>query len=299
VPDSAITDLVASLSSAATPSTPRTGPGSARLLPSLGGSGPFAQTLRVASPASTLRAGTGTLAQALRASSPASTLRASSPRTWPGCNSARQSEKTFDIWIYFTDSEDHMRVTVPPSLRLGPPAHGSEADTDAAVGRGSVGPWRAESLKGLIEAACDIEVGRQRFFFRQTALINDGLSLKSYGIGDGDQLKLRILKHGSHSMGVKACRSERLRGDRLAGKYDGWALAKTKHIKQCRNSQGVVYMQPKWNKVPPQSEPHISLAAGCSYSSRMHGSGALAHPVYVKDRDDNQMRNLRTRLSVL
>lgn len=235
-----------------------------------------------------------------------------------------------------------MRITVPPSLRLGPPASGLEAEvgcrrclspwrsresllnkgrrtseeevrgrpqasTDWRAGLprgarrgsgepGSTRPWRLESLKDLIEAACEIEVGRQRFFFKQTALINDELSLKSFGIGDGDLLKLRILKHGSH---VGAVRSLRQRGDRLAGKYDGWTLSNTKHIKQCRSTQGAVYMQPRWNKVPPQSEPQISLAAGCSYSSRNVTGEVLAHPIYVKDPNDSQMRSLRKRLSVL
>lgn len=208
-----------------------------------------------------------------------------------------------------------MRITVPSSLPLGPPASGSEAGADAAAscplpsrfgGPGSPRAWRLESLKGLIEEACDIEVGRQRFFFKQNALINDELSLRSHGVGDGDMLKLRILKHGSHSpagaggeVSIRKFRSERLRGDRLAGKYDGWSIANTKHIKQCRDTQGVVYMQPKWNKVPPQSEPQISLAAGCSQASRAVADNVLAHPIYVKDQDDSQMRNLRLRLSVL
>lgn len=266
VPDAAIIQLVESLSS---PPPPQPRAGCARLL-SL--------------------AGSATLARA-----PA-----------PQCNSARQSERTIDIWIYFSDSEDHMRLSVPPSLRLGPPEPGSGACPQAArrAGRLSTPSWRrAESLKGLIEELCEIEVDRQRLFFPyQTALTNDELSLRSYGVGDGDQLKLRILKHGAHSNGSvgSSCElgSRSQRGDRLAGKYSGWSLANSRHIQQCRNPTGEVYMQPKWVTFAPQAKPRVSLAAGCSEISRGIFDSALDQPIYLRDRDDWHMSNVRLRLPV-
>ncbi|CAK0867180.1 unnamed protein product [Prorocentrum cordatum] len=212
-----------------------------------------------------------------------------------------------DVWIYFTDSEDHLRVRVPPSLRLGPlpGAAGPRAAGPGASGRGSrlLSPsqWRPESLKGLIEGICEIEVDRQRLFFNQNVIMNDDISLKAYGIGDGDQLNLRILKHGSHSHGGTESSLEPgshvQRGDKLAGKYSGWTLANTRLIKQCRDPHGEVYMQPKWVTFAPQASKRASLAAACSEASRGPFGTRLDHPIYVRDRDDSHMRSLRLRLS--
>lgn len=125
--------------------------------------------------------------------------------------------------------------------------------------------------------------------------------MKSYGIGDGDQLSLRILKHGSFSHRSTASSyepgSQGQRGDRLAGKYSGWNLANTKSIKQCRNPYGDVYMQPKWITFRSQAKPRASLAAGCSENSGQMFGSALGHPIYVRDRDDMKMKSLRLRLS--
>lgn len=229
--------------------------------------------------------------------------------------SARRSQ-SINIWIFFVDSEDSMRLTVSPWLRVGPRkvlpdsdvARASTPKSEPAVasggGRCSL-RWNSglsQSLKGMIEELAEIEISRQKLSFHQCPLSGDEQSLRSYGIGDGDKLFCRIDRHRFHAQAqlnkdfnltcTQRASSPR---DITAGKYESWSLLNSKHIKDCRSSQGSVYMQPKW--VIQQGAGAFSQVGSSVDVRRSHRPRPEAwdRSVWIKDRNDINVRAVRLR----
>jgi len=231
-----------------------------------------------------------------------------------------------DVWIYFLQSEDLMRLRVPLDLPAGPPkAPSSNRFTDMyGLGASTKGfdlakhtfdhrrreftpanreDWVPEgggSLKQLIEEYAEIEASRMRLFYRQIPLSNDQLTLRSYGIKDGDTISLRIQRFvPGCSMGrdVQLATSKRLEPSAEersgASKYDGYSLRFCKRLKEFRNANGDVYMQPKWCS---EMNPRLFAKVGVAVDGAGNFSAApnqLDAPIWIRDKDNEKLRRVR------
>jgi hypothetical protein len=230
------------------------------------------------------------------------------------------------VWIYFLQSEDFMRVRVPLDLPAGPPkAPSSNRFTDMyGLGASTKGfdlakhtfdhkrrlftpanteDWVPEwggSLKQLIEEYTEIEASRIRLFYRQVPLSNDELTLRSYGIKDGETISLRIRRWvpgGSLGRDVLLATSKRLEPSTQersgSSKYDGFSLRFCKRIKECRNANGDVYMQPKWCS---ESNPRLFAKVGVAVDGSGNFVAAQNHleqPIWIQDKDNEKLRRVR------
>ncbi|CAK0881546.1 unnamed protein product [Prorocentrum cordatum] len=174
---------------------------------------------------------------------------------------------------------------------------------DAEEAAGAVEDWVPEgggSLKQLIEEYAEIEASRMRLFYRQIPLSNDQLTLRSYGIKDGDTISLRIQRFvPGCSMGrdVQLATSKRLEPSAEersgASKYDGYSLRFCKRLKEFRNANGDVYMQPKWCS---EMNPRLFAKVGVAVDGAGNFSAApnqLDAPIWIRDKDNEKLRRVR------
>lgn len=226
--------------------------------------------------------------------------------------SARHGEK-MDVWIFFQDSEDAMRLAVSPWLRMGPDkaepdALGASMGTSYSSTPRSRSSWR-DSLKGMIEELAGIEMDRLKLYLGATQLLGDHRHLKFLGIAHGDTICVRINKNvpGSDEESqvrswkdrhlVLACAQKAaLAVDKQRGnKYERWTLENSKYLKHCRNISGDVYMQLKWTfqKVSRKRQD------GDTVPMFKLDKGHMEQPIYVNDPENAAMRHVRIKFGLI
>eukprot|EP00930_Biecheleria_cincta_P043888 TRINITY_DN30116_c0_g2_i1.p1 TRINITY_DN30116_c0_g2~~TRINITY_DN30116_c0_g2_i1.p1 ORF type:complete len:450 (-),score=94.45 TRINITY_DN30116_c0_g2_i1:47-1360(-) len=120
--------------------------------------------------------------------------------------------------IFFLDSGDTMTVRVDPELHIGPAMlpEGNRFTDIFGLGASTKGfnevkkfdykrrKWGAEvrenwlpewsqSLKGLVEELTGVEVARQRLMYKNVHMTSENMTIKSWGLKDGDTIMLRYL----------------------------------------------------------------------------------------------------------
>ncbi|CAE7256483.1 unnamed protein product [Symbiodinium sp. CCMP2592] len=128
-----------------------------------------------------------------------------------------RTDQKINVLIHFVDSQDVMTLRVSPDLRIGPaqPPKGNRFTDIYGLGANTKGfaefkkfdyqrrqwlggfrkewvPAWSESLKGIVHDLTGMEIARQRFFWRNVPMNNDNLTLRSWGVKDGDGLQLRF-----------------------------------------------------------------------------------------------------------
>mmetsp|Transcript_35514 Transcript_35514/g.81997 ORF Transcript_35514/g.81997 Transcript_35514/m.81997 type:complete len:530 (+) Transcript_35514:50-1639(+) len=159
-------------------------------------------------------------AEVAPASAPALASSASAPvlRGGRGLDQVQGSKDAkINVQVYFLDSQDVMTLRVSPELRIGPaqPPKGNRFTDIYGLGANTKGfaefkkfdyqrrqwlggfrrewvPAWSQSLKGIIHDLTGMEIARQKLFWRNVPMNNDNLTLRSWGVKDGDGVQLRF-----------------------------------------------------------------------------------------------------------
>jgi hypothetical protein len=238
--------------------------------------------------------------------------------------------------VFFIESGDTLVIRLHPDTRIGPakppPANcftqlfGLGAGTndfdhrarhfdyrrrqfDKTRRPGWRPPW-TKSLKGAIARLTEIEPSRQRLTHRNFPMSNDELTLRSYGVQDGETISLRVGhpaptdKGGSRDELFLASQlrmsrvHERQRRDASA-LPDGadnspaggaYSLRNSKYIGSCK-CDGDVWMMPRWIS---QSCPNLFAAGQNGIKNGRRPKGEFGTmPIYLPDVNDSKMSDVR------
>lgn len=198
--------------------------------------------------------------------------------------------------VFFLESGDTLTLRVCPDMKLGPakppPSNaftemfGQGASTKgfdkglrsfdfrnrqfSSMERPGWSPGWSESLKEHVAQVTNIAPARQKLTFRNSPMGCDEMTLRTYGVGDGDTVSLTVRRlqpeHHNRRNVVLACTqkkeevrtqfSQREEGTKQPG-GSGPRLRESAQLAKCR-SDGDVWIMPRWiSQSNPQLFAHV------------------------------------------
>ncbi|CAE8713637.1 unnamed protein product [Polarella glacialis] len=230
--------------------------------------------------------------------------------------SLRTSTDEISIHIFFVDTGDIMTLRVAPDLRIGPPkppaknrfteVYGLGACTKGfsdvrnfdykrrefdATKRANWSPPWTESLKGLIQHFAGAHASRQKIIIKNVPTSSDDLTLRSWGVIDGETLQLRIEKKGAEP-GETQHGSATASSTLLTGSI---SLRNSRHLKECK-ADGDVWMMPRWIS---QAHPNVLKRAAWDVPGKQGSPMAVFSdgPIWMADADNHALMSVRTKVA--
>mmetsp|Transcript_127176 Transcript_127176/g.368185 ORF Transcript_127176/g.368185 Transcript_127176/m.368185 type:complete len:429 (+) Transcript_127176:95-1381(+) len=241
-----------------------------------------------------------------------------------------RSDEKIAIKVFFVESGDTLVMRVSPELHLGPskppPSNpftdlfGQGASTKGfdmpmrgfdyrrrefgSTRRPGWSPNWSDSLKEMIAKVTGIEPARQRLTQRNAPMSIDEMSLRSYGLVDGDILHMRIVRmhtdgQGSRGTTTLACTRRKLesedRRQQPSAAGSNFSLRDNAELAKCK-ADSDVWLMPRWvSQANPQLFAPVGISVDGKGGQRARANFAEA-PIYLADRINSHIQSVRERV---